>query len=139
MKSEFFILLFQITTMSGLVKVIFNKGKKNEQTKELAPHIANDKQYQKAHNFVLADESPATSGEKPLTVEKKIVHQPEEGKAVVAETETPVAQIETSDIVAESNEEKVVRLHKEGKTEAEIKDETKLHHNTIRKIIKSIN
>lgn len=125
----------------NLVKVKFKSGK----IKEVSARIAYDKNYQASHGFALLDGS--TEFSEPIDPQKKI-EKKNEPKMVAAETnngenanEELGAGVETVSITEdkiETVEEKVTRLHKDKKSEDEIKEETGINKLTIRAIIKKI-
>lgn len=122
----------------NLVKVKFNK---NGRIKEINSRIAYDKNYQKSHDFVPLDEAGSASS--PVEPQKKISANVPSKKDVAAtddNNEELGAGVETEafDDGIETVEEKVIRLHKEGKSEQGIKTETGINMNTIRSVIKKI-
>lgn len=118
--------------MAGLTWIRF---KKTGILKEVSTKIANNEVYQRdpdrGFEIVGAPQQPTPEPQ------KKIVPEKSEKAVVVNEDKEVTAQVETISIPEETKEEKVVRLHKEGKSEDEIKAETGLNKLTIRKLIKT--
>lgn len=108
---------------------------KNGQVKEISSRIAYDKNYQASMGFKLLDGSISAEVEPQKKIEK-----PNEGRKPAAVTNELGSGVETVDLTdtIETVEEKVARLHRENKTEQEIKEATGINMNTIRSIIKKL-
>lgn len=142
--------------------LVWVEFKKDGSRKQLNARIANDKNYQATlrGGFTVVD-SGATETQTIAAEPQKKIAEKDEPKKVVAEKnevsgETAKdelgAGVETVDLnenekeestakstdKKETVEEKVTRLHKEGKSEKKIKEATGINMNTIRSIIKKI-
>lgn len=114
------------------VKVLLKNGRE----KEISARIANDENYQRNLGFKIIGEIPQSS-QPAIEPQKKIVPvEPKNPVVEINEDKELTTQVETVSI-SETKEEIVVRLHKEGKSEDEIKAETGLNKLTIRKLIKN--
>lgn len=127
----------------NLVKVKFSNGK----IKEVSAHIAYDKNYQNSHGFKPLTEVSSTSS--AIEPQKKIENPAQKRDAAVKSKQPEQSEqmeelgggVETENFTTdaiETVEEKVQRLHKEKKSEQEIKTETGINILTIRSIIKKL-
>jgi len=121
--------------MAGLTWIKF---KKSGQTKEVSTRIANNKDYQndpdRGFTIVGAPEQEVN----PQPQKKIEAEKPAAVKSEVNSDKEIAAQIETESLPVElTNEEKVMKLHKEGKSEDQIKEATGINKLTIRKLIKN--
>lgn len=122
---------------------LINKG---GEIKEVTTRLAYDQQLQKQHNFFPCDEAgnalPQNQEQAAVVAEEK---KSQAAVAVEVKVEipsgsniiNPLDEAQGNPYEKDTVEAKIFDLHKAGKAEAEIKEETKAHVNTIRKVVKA--